>query len=367
MDDRDQGVRLKQKPYSTNSPGAGGDDRPAAAAASRSTDIPKQAAAPRIGSIARRVGAERTGVLLRCSQVALAFEALGDRWSSLILKEIFLGINQFGELLAATGASRNMLTNRLLALVKKGILHKHPYRDRPVRYEYRLTRMGEDLYATALMYWLWEHRYGGDFNLPPVLFHRTCGHAMLPTLVCQHCSNDISISTIQVDAVEGFDERLARQPRRHSLHLASHGRECEDEQVINVIDVIGDRWTSLVQAAAYFGLDRYADIQLALLIPTNTLADRLRLLMRSGLFERTPYQNNPVRYSYRLTEKGRALYYSAFTLHQWAERWLVRDRVASISLMHRTCGQPAVGQVVCSHCSQELRLMEVETRGADEA
>ena len=115
-----------------------------------------------IAGIAARVGPERAGAILRSSQVAMAFEALGDRWSALMLREIFLGARRFEELVAATGANRATLTSRLRSLVDEGILHRHPYQVRPTRYEYRLTRMGADLYPTALMYWLWERRYGGS-------------------------------------------------------------------------------------------------------------------------------------------------------------------------------------------------------------
>jgi DNA-binding HxlR family transcriptional regulator len=109
-----------------------------------------------IAGIAARVGPQRAGAILRSSQVAMAFEALGDRWSALMLREIFLGARRFEELVAATGANRATLTSRLRSLVDEGILHRHPYQVRPTRYEYRLTRMGADLYPTALMYWLWD-------------------------------------------------------------------------------------------------------------------------------------------------------------------------------------------------------------------
>jgi DNA-binding HxlR family transcriptional regulator len=129
---------------------------------------------------------------------------------------------------------------------------------------------------------------------------------------------------------------------------------------VHVIDVIGDRWTALVQAAAYYGLRRYADIQAALSIPTNTLADRLRLLVQAGVFTRKPYQGSPPRFAYGLTAKGRALYLAAFTLHQWANQWLVRGRPAPILLVHRACGGHAEGMVACSECGDELRPAEVE-------
>src|SRR5690349_21334241 len=70
-----------------------------------------------IAGIAARVGPERAGAILRSSQVAMAFEALGDRWSALMLREIFLGARRFEELVAATGANRATLTSRLRSLV----------------------------------------------------------------------------------------------------------------------------------------------------------------------------------------------------------------------------------------------------------
>jgi DNA-binding HxlR family transcriptional regulator len=289
----------------------------------------------------------------------MAFEALGDRWSALVLREVFLGSSRFEELVTATGASRATLTLRLRALVDEGILHRHPYQTRPTRYEYRLTRMGTDLYPTALMYWLWEKRYGGMPSLPQQLVHTQCRAVMLPLLVCRTCREPLDIGDIRVEIVGDPDEKQVSLPK-HCLHTGKNSWRDVDDSTVHVIDVIGDRWTALVQAAAYYGLHRFADIQAALAIPTNTLADRLRLLVQAEVFSRTPYQANPPRFAYRLTEKGRSLYLPAFTLHQWANRWLLRGRIAPIQLVHRTCGNPAEGAVVCNQCRDELRPQDVE-------
>jgi DNA-binding HxlR family transcriptional regulator len=292
----------------------------------------------------------------------MAFEALGDRWSALVLREIFVGARRFEELVEATGASRATLTLRLRSLVDEGILHRHPYQTRPTRYEYRLTRMGADLYPTALLYWLWERRYGGAAGLPQDLVHRKCGATMEPVLVCRACEKPLDIGSVRVDIVAEPDERQVSLPK-HCLHTGANSWRDFDGGVVHVVDVVGDRWTSLVQAAAYYGLHRFADIQSALSVPTNTLADRLRLLVQAGVFSRTPYQDNPPRYAYHLTDKGRTLYLPALTLHQWADRWVKRGRVAPIRLTHKPCGQAAEGMIVCDHCHVELRPSEVEMRG----
>lgn len=311
--------------------------------------------------IAARVGPRRIGAILRNSQVAMAFEALGDRWSVLILRGVFLGARRFEELIASAGASRGTLTARLRFLVNEGILHRHRYQLRPVRYEYRLTRMGADLYPTVLMYWLWERRYGGGPDLPHELLHRTCGRSMQPRLVCRACHEPLAVGSISVETVAEPDERRGRPPK-HCLHAGAGSWRGARSGNVRLIDVVGDRWTALVQASGFFGLHRFADIQAALLVPTNTLADRLRLLVQAGVFERIPYQSNPPRHSYRLTEKGRALYLPVLTMHQWADRWLLRGRTAPIRLWHRPCGSVANGAVVCDRCHIELRLSEVEPR-----
>jgi DNA-binding HxlR family transcriptional regulator len=334
------------------------------AAASRSATAPTEPAgaeAARLAGIAAAVGPERAGAILRGSQVAMAFEAVGDRWSALVMREIFLGARRFEELVAATGASRATLTLRLRSLVDEGILHRHPYQTRPTRYEYRLTRMGADLYPSALMYWFWERRYGGGSDLPQELVHRLCGQTMLPLLICRTCTQPITINDIRVEVVAEPDERQVSLPK-HCLHTGPDSWREDPGRAVHVIDVIGDRWTALVQACAYYGLHRFADIQAALAIPTNTLADRLRLLVHAGAFLRTQYQEHPPRYAYRLTDKGRALYLPAFAMHQWAERWLLRGRVAPIRLWHRPCNSVVEGAVVCDHCHRELRPAEVEPR-----
>lgn len=311
--------------------------------------------------IAARVGPAKAGVILRGSQVAMAFEVLRDRWSSMVLREVFLGARRFEELVATTGASRAVLSLRLRYLVAEGILRRQPYKTRPLRYEYRLSRMGADLYPTALMYWLWEHRYGGRSGLPAELLHRKCGRSMLPTLLCRRCGQPLDVASIHVEVVAEPDERQVRLPK-YCLHTGDRSWRGSGASSVHVIDVIGDRWTALVQAAAYYGLRRYADIQAALSIPTNTLADRLRLLVQAGVFTRKPYQGSPPRFAYGLTEKGRALYLAAFTLHQWANQWLVRGRPAPILLVHRACGGHAEGMVACSECGEELRPAEVVPR-----
>src|ERR1700683_1473124 len=89
-----------------------------------------------------------------CS-IAGALEVVGERWSLLIVRDVFLGVRRFDQLQADLGIARNVLQTRLSRLVDQGVLEKRLYSEHPPRFEYRLTDKGLDLWPTlvALMYW----------------------------------------------------------------------------------------------------------------------------------------------------------------------------------------------------------------------
>ena len=73
-----------------------------------------------------------------CS-VAKALELVGERWTMLVLREVFLGRRRFDGMADGLGIARNVLTARLTRLVEEGVLEKVPTSRRPERFEYRLT------------------------------------------------------------------------------------------------------------------------------------------------------------------------------------------------------------------------------------
>jgi DNA-binding HxlR family transcriptional regulator len=93
-----------------------------------------------------------------CS-IARALEIVGERWTLLVIRDVFLGLHRFDQLQESLGIARNVLTDRLNRLVEEGILERVPYSERPVRYEYRLTPKGRDLQIAlvALRQWGDEH------------------------------------------------------------------------------------------------------------------------------------------------------------------------------------------------------------------
>src|SRR5438445_5849752 len=64
-------------------------------------------------------------------------DTVGERWSLLIVRNIFLGLRRFEELQANLGIARNILQTRLRRLVQEGVLERRLYSERPPRHEYR--------------------------------------------------------------------------------------------------------------------------------------------------------------------------------------------------------------------------------------
>jgi DNA-binding HxlR family transcriptional regulator len=116
-----------------------------------------------------------------------AMAVLGEKWTIVVLREVFLGVRRFEDMRERTGIPRQVLTNRLATLVGHGILRRHPYQvpGERVREEYRLTEKGLDLYPVLAALLAWGDRYLGDPAGPPVtLVHRDCGAAVSVELRC---------------------------------------------------------------------------------------------------------------------------------------------------------------------------------------
>ena len=84
--------------------------------------------------------------------IGRALDVIGDRWSLLVLREVFQGIRRFDQLTVRTAIPRQMLTDRLDQLVADGLLRREPYQEpgQRRRHEYRLTDKGLDLYPVLL-------------------------------------------------------------------------------------------------------------------------------------------------------------------------------------------------------------------------
>jgi DNA-binding HxlR family transcriptional regulator len=128
-----------------------------------------------------------------CS-IARTLELIGERWTLLIIRDVFNGIRRFEDFQARNGIARNVLSARLTRLVDEGILEKVPYQDRPVRFEYRLTEKGIALWPVLVTLLKWGDTYTATAELgPPVVIeHKDCGGQVTNHLTCDRCGQPLT-------------------------------------------------------------------------------------------------------------------------------------------------------------------------------
>ncbi|MEK7342905.1 MAG: helix-turn-helix domain-containing protein [Pseudomonadota bacterium] len=89
-----------------------------------------------------------------------ALEAMGERWSFLILRGALSGIRHFEEFQSTLGIARNILANRLARLVENGIMLRQPMTCDRRKVEYRLTEKGQDLAPAMIALRQWGEKWG---------------------------------------------------------------------------------------------------------------------------------------------------------------------------------------------------------------
>ena len=89
------------------------------------------------------------------------------------------------------------------------------------------------------------------------------------------------------------------------------------------IEIIGARWSGAILQVMLGGVGRFGEIEAAIPeMSSRMLSQRLKQLETEGLVERSVIPAKPVRISYRLTAKGRALAPVVQALSAWADRWI---------------------------------------------
>lgn len=91
--------------------------------------------------------------------VARSVDVIGDRWSLLILRDVFDGIHRFGDIQRNLGVARNILSGRLSHLVEEDILTTRPASDGTTYQEYVLTAKGESLFPIMVALQQWGERH----------------------------------------------------------------------------------------------------------------------------------------------------------------------------------------------------------------
>ena len=143
---------------------------------------------------------------MACS-IARTLDVIGEPWSPLVLRDVWVGITRFDQLQADLGISRKVLTERLNHLVDHGVLERRPYDQRP-RHEYVLTEKGAELVEMLMVMTAWGDKWQAGAAGPPVLFrHHACGEVTHVELRCSGCGEPMGAG--DVDQLAGPGSAVA--------------------------------------------------------------------------------------------------------------------------------------------------------------
>jgi DNA-binding HxlR family transcriptional regulator len=132
-----------------------------------------------------------------CSMAA-ALGILGERWSLLVVRELGYGVHRFDQIVAFTGAPRDILATRLRRLEAEGIVERREYSQRPRRFEYHLTRAGRELLPVLIALSQWGDRWAVD--RPALVLRHDCGRRLRTDLVCHACGEPVTAESLTPSA-----------------------------------------------------------------------------------------------------------------------------------------------------------------------
>lgn len=150
--------------------------------------------------------------------IARSTELMGDRWSLLVVRELFMGLSRFHDLQVQTGATPQLLTARLKRLQADGLVTRQAYSQRPLRYEYRLTEMGRDLMPIVLALRAWGEKWckTPDEGLAVRVFHTACGSELGLDYQCPTCAATVPWTQAQARPNTAYIE----ERQRRAAHFA---------------------------------------------------------------------------------------------------------------------------------------------------
>jgi DNA-binding HxlR family transcriptional regulator len=128
--------------------------------------------------------------------------------------------------------------------------------------------------------------------------------------------------------------------------------------IAKALEVIGERWSLLIVRDVMNGRRRFDELQKGLGIARNVLSTRLQRLIEEDILERRPYQENPARYEYFLTEKGLDLWPSLVALLGWGDRHSPYPEGPPMLIVHKECGGQVSDRGICESCGKVLQARD---------
>ena len=153
--------------------------------------------------------------------IARSVDVIGDPWTIMIMKELFLGQRRFDEIQKYTGISPHLLSVRMRRLTKQGIVLRQQYQRHPMRYEYRLTEKGIDAWPILIALKDWSARWGKWPEGEPLkIRHKACDHVASLKIVCSHCAEPMNARDVRQEMSAAMVKERARMAKQATKRKA---------------------------------------------------------------------------------------------------------------------------------------------------
>lgn len=292
--------------------------------------------------------------------LARGFGVLGDEWTLFILRFALLGCRRYTEFASRMPISHAVLSGRLDALVKAGLMVRHEYQQRPPRAEYQLTESGRATWPILVAIWGWERTWVDEhsYETPPMR-HIACGQEITPVLACRDCHQPVAVQDLDTmwGPTGGWRNSVPETSTRR--RSATRGTAIGHTFYPDTMAIFGNRWSWAIMGAALLGVKRFSEFEAALGLPPSLLSGRLSTLREHGIVAQASGEVSD-RPEYRLTPKGLAFFPVIAMTIDWSERWFGTGEGPALIQTHRDCGARFEGILACNHCGEPLRATSIE-------
>lgn len=131
--------------------------------------------------------------------------------------------------------------------------------------------------------------------------------------------------------------------------------------IARTLDRVGEWWSILILRDAFFGRKTFDAFQKSTGIAPNILTRRLKSLVDSGLLEKRPYQNRPVRYEYVLTDMGKEMQPLLIALSMFGNKHFA-DRGVSMQLTDSATAKPALPVYIDQYTGEPIDAARFELK-----
>jgi len=147
--------------------------------------------------------------------LARSLEVVGERWTMLILRDLFFGVRRFGELQARLDIPRAVLSARLTTLVDGGLVERRPYR--PGRDELLLTERGRELWPIVHGLMQWGERHLVEDGPVRLFTHARCGTRLTDRGDCPACGVEPAPADVETRLGPGVPSVMRDDPVTRAL------------------------------------------------------------------------------------------------------------------------------------------------------